>query len=140
MPKTDIRPHWRDFHTASVFHDSSHDSASIYIFGGRMDKGGMRYTGESFYSNDMYAFNVKTRKWTLVNKDNDTPQESQQQEAPDEGGANPNSIISKRPCGRRSHSAVVHNEQLLLFGGFQENSHRHYNDLWSFDYRTHIEH
>lgn len=74
-----MKPHWRDFHTATLI------DKKIYIFGGRMDTGGDVYTGTSFYSNDLHAFDTVTHTWTEI-------QPNRQE----------NEYL---PKGRRSHSA-----------------------------------
>jgi N-acetylneuraminic acid mutarotase len=94
----------------------------MYIFGGRMDLGGTRFTGENFYLNDLYSFNVRTKHWTQIIPDqtylflNQSEHQSQ-----------------FSPCGRRSHSAVVHNGKIILFGGFQENIQKHFDDIYEFN-------
>ncbi|CAF1059137.1 unnamed protein product [Brachionus calyciflorus] len=112
--KSDVRPFWRDFHTASIIDND------MYIFGGRMDTGRTRFTGDNFYSNDLYSFNLKNRQWNLLIPD----QTHISQDSPEY-------ILS--PDGRRSHSAVVYNNKIIIFGGYQENIHRHFNDLYEYD-------
>ena len=111
--KDEVRPFWRDFHTSTSVGDD------IFIFGGRMDAGRERFTGESFYSNDLYAYNVKTNRWREVR-----PNTSNNQDDPS---------VKFSPSGRRSHSAVTYKNKIILFGGFHENIRKHYNDLYEFD-------
>jgi N-acetylneuraminic acid mutarotase len=124
MPKSDLRPYWRDFHTASSVGNN------IYIFGGRMDLGGDRFTGESFYSNDLFAFNVITKTWALIKPDTSSEFENLTSLTQNEV----TSLASKfGPSGRRSHSAIVYKNKIVLFGGFQENMSKHFDDLYQFD-------
>ena len=99
----------------------------MYIFGGRMDFGHEVFTGESFYSNDFYAFDTIKKIWTEIRSDTSR----QVLSAADSSIANISKVFS--PCGRRSHSAVVYKRKIIIFGGFQENSHKHFNDLYEFD-------
>ena len=95
----------------------------MYIFGGRMDVGRTRFTGDNFYSNDLYSFNLKTRKWRLLIDD----QSNKSQDDP---------AYILCPHGRRSHSTIVYNNKMILFGGYQENLHKHFNDLFEYDPRV----
>ena len=45
-------------------------------------------------------------------------------------------ILSAKPRGRRSHSAVNLDGNLLIFGGFNGNIKEHMNDLWLLDTGT----
>jgi len=38
----------------------------LYVFGGRMDVGQETFTGESFYSNDLYAFDTQRKIWIEI--------------------------------------------------------------------------
>lgn len=84
----------------------------MFVFGGRKDVSETRFTGDSVYLNDMYAFDMKSRQW--------------------------NKIVNKlvAPSERRSHTAVVLGKKLLIFGGVQENLRKHYNDMYEFDTET----
>lgn len=114
LPKTLVRPHWRDFHTASAVDNK------LYVFGGRMDRGQDTFTGESFYSNDLYAFDTQQKIWTQIKPNTSRNEDS-------EKGV---------PCGRRSHSAVVYKRKMIIFGGFDENSNKHFNELYEFNIDT----
>jgi hypothetical protein len=118
-----VRPFWRDFHTATAIGDV------IYVFGGRMDLGRTRFTGENFYSNDLYAFNVAACKWTELHADTSHHHASLLQIL----GGQADLVNLFSPCGRRSHSAVAHNNKLLVFGGYQENIEKHFNDMYEYD-------
>lgn len=110
QPKNDLRPYWRDFHASSSIGNN------IYIFGGRMDSGGARFTGESFYSNDLFSFNIQTKTWTMLKPDTSNQSDN-----------------AAEPSGRRSHSSIAYKNKIVIFGGFQENLHKHFNDLHQFD-------
>jgi N-acetylneuraminic acid mutarotase len=123
QPMSEIRPYWRDFHTSSSVGDN------IYIFGGRMDSGGARFTGASFYSNDLYTFNVIDKKWTLIKKDTSNELNNKLDMEND-----PQTLARKYgPCGRRSHSSISYKNKIIIFGGYQENVNKHFNDLYEFD-------
>jgi hypothetical protein len=107
---------------------------TLYVFGGRMDQGRNRFTGENFYSNDLHAFDLRTRKWTQLR--------------PDTSGSSPATAANHNlhilatqadvahtysPCGRRSHSAIGYNSKIIVFGGFQENIQKHFNDMHAYD-------
>ena len=100
----------------------------MYIFGGRMDCGHETFTGESFYSNDLYMFDITKKQWVEVRPD--TSRSLGSSEA-NESVASKSKIFS--PCGRRSHSAVVYKRKIIIFGGFQENIHKHLNDIYEYD-------
>ncbi len=122
VPKSAVRPFWRDFHTATAIGET------LYIFGGRMDLGRTRFTGENFYSNDLYAFNVLTKKWAELRADTST-QSNYLQILGDQADI----AHTFSPCGRRSHSACAYNNRMLIFGGFQENIQKHFNDMYEYD-------
>ena len=42
-------------------------------------------------------------------------------------------ITSPKPRGRRSHSAINLNGNLLIFGGYNGHRKEHMNDLWLLD-------
>jgi len=85
-----------------------------------MDAGQDEFTNRSFYSNDLYAFNLTTQKWTQIFS---TLSMTDQNE---------NEKFS--PSGRRSHSAIVYKDKIIIFGGFmQSDSPTHFNDLFEFD-------
>jgi len=100
-----------------------------------MDFGRHRFTGDSFYSNDLYAFNVITKTWSEIRPDTSSERQPIQQQQQQNTSANDNTLTRRKfsPCGRRSHSAVVYKNKILIFGGFQENLHKHFNDLHEFD-------
>ncbi|XP_026692479.2 kelch domain-containing protein 3 [Ciona intestinalis] len=98
---------WRDFHTLT----SSGDM--IYVFGGREDLNGLLYTRHEVYDNTLKVFCTRRKKWF-----------------------EPVHTDSKRPVGRRSHSAFVYKGCLYIFGGYNSIYNKHFNDLWKFDPET----
>ena len=97
-----------------------------------MDFGRQRFTGESFYSNDLYAYNVKKNTWSEIRPDTSLPSLSVERHS--ENGDETEAVKRKfSPCGRRSHTCAVYKNKVILFGGFQENIHKHFNDLYEFD-------
>ena len=101
----------------------------MYVFGGRMDRGGEIFTGDSFYSNDLFVFDTVTKAWTEVKPDNSSSVDYHN----DSNNLNHDRNSKYTPCGRRSHSCVAYKKKLIMFGGFQENIKIHYNDLFEFD-------
>lgn len=91
----------------------------MYIFGGRMDVGLTRFTGDNFYSNDLFSFDFGKNIWNLL--------------IPDQSNINNSSEHYNSPEGRRSHSATVYNKKIIIFGGYQENLNKHFNDLHEYD-------
>ncbi|XP_054706204.1 kelch domain-containing protein 3-like [Uloborus diversus] len=100
-------PTGRDFHTASAIGNK------MYIFGGRsfFDEINPSALNE-YYCNKIIRFNTESMLW----------------EAPDVSG--------DIPCGRRSHSAVVYQDELYIFGGYNAGNNKHLNDLYKFNPET----
>lgn len=105
-----IPPSWRDFHTLSCIGDK------LYVFGGRSDNEGPFHTSREIYDDSLYSFDQKTSTWEKVR-------------------INP-ACISTGPVGRRSHSAIVFNNMLYVFGGFNSILKQHFNDLYRFNPET----
>jgi len=103
---TGIPPSWRDFHTLSFVEDK------LYVFGGRSDRTGPFHTGprNEIYDNTMYSLDLSTSVWSTE-------------------------PVESPPVGRRSHSAVVYNGFIYIFGGFNSVENSHYNALYVFDSR-----
>jgi putative uncharacterized protein GLEAN_08474 len=40
------------------------------------------------------------------------------------------------PCGRRSHCAFVHNNKMIIYGGYNKLIDKYFNDFYSFDPET----
>jgi len=104
VPATGESPKYRDFHTATAI------GKKIYVFGGRCSPIMFHVLREEFYDNKVVCFDTETGVWT---KPDLTP----------EGGV---------PEGRRSHSALNLNGNLVVFGGFNSKTNKHKNDLWMF--------
>ena len=90
-----------------------------------MDCGNETFTGESFYSNDLFMFDVSKKTWTQIRPDTSRSLELNQ------SNLQKSKVFS--PCGRRSHSAVAYKKKIIIFGGFQENIHKHFNDIYEYD-------
>lgn len=85
-----------------------------------MDIGRTRFTGDNFYSNDLFSFDFSKKKWILLIQDQSYFNRESVQNA-------------YSPEGRRSHTAVVYNGKIIVFGGYQENLNKHFNDLHEYD-------
>lgn len=91
----------------------------MYIFGGRTSS-----PESENYPNDLFAFDMSTRQWTEIIRDQTYLYLNRE----------PSYTFECAPCGRRSHSAVVVNDRnILIFGGYQETIGKHFNDLYEFD-------
>lgn len=103
----------------------------MYIFGGRSDLGQEMFTGNSIYFNDLYVFNFGTKTWEQIHPDNQpTNNDDDYASDEDEKLKKSNPVY---PSGRRSHSMLAYKNRLIMFGGFQENLKKHFNDLFEFD-------
>lgn len=99
-------PSYRDFHTATVIGNR------MYVFGGRGDLHSPFHTQEEFYCDRIVYLDLRTFEWH-------TPK-----------------TTGQVPVGRRSHSAFVYNEKMVIFGGYQSILDLHFNDLNCFDPTT----
>ncbi|CAK1546692.1 unnamed protein product [Leptosia nina] len=95
-------PLGRDFHTALAYGDR------MYIFGGRADFSRPHIIENEIYCDNVYYFNTTTETWVMLNT----------------------SGIS--PDGRRSHSGWIYNDFMYIFGGYNEKTKVHYNDVYRF--------
>jgi N-acetylneuraminic acid mutarotase len=85
-----------------------------------MDQGQEEFTNRSIYSNDLYAFNLITEKWAQIISTSSLPESSESGKV--------------SPSGRRSHSAIVYKDKIIIFGGFRQSDNpTHFNDLYEFD-------
>lgn len=92
---------------------SSDSSKSIYLFGG--------YDGNSWL-NDLWKFDIESKRWTCIQESSDpTPEDMDI-----EGG--------KVPSRRFGYVSVVHDDKLVLFGGFDGS--RWLADMYVFDFKT----
>ncbi|CAI6350287.1 unnamed protein product [Macrosiphum euphorbiae] len=82
------------------------DNGQLWIFGGEFASPS---ESQFYHYNDLWVFGLKNRNWTKVMA---------------EGG----------PCGRSGHRMVLSKRHLVLFGGFQDNTHnyQYFNDLYAF--------
>jgi len=98
-------PAYRDFHTATAIGDK------MYIFGGRCCPRVMLQPNHEYYCSEVRYFDTRTRTWCkpVVGSSDDVPE------------------------GRRSHSALNYNGNLIVFGGYNSVKSQHKNDLWMFD-------
>ncbi|GBM95091.1 Kelch domain-containing protein 3 [Araneus ventricosus] len=88
------------------FHTASVIGSCMYIFGGRSSED---EDEPEFYPCDIIYLDTNTMKWT-------TP-------------VNEGSV----PCGRRSHSAIVFNNEIYIFGGYDGNREQHMNDVYKYN-------
>ncbi|XP_035204652.1 kelch domain-containing protein 3-like isoform X2 [Stegodyphus dumicola] len=96
-------PSSRDFHTASAIGNC------IYIFGGRSSENMLNGQIEpEFYCNKIVYLNTQSMKWV-------TPE-----------------VYGIPPCGRRSHSAAVYENELYIIGGYNALTQEHHNDIYKF--------
>ncbi len=127
-------PIYRDFHSATAIGDC------MYIFGGRSDlSGGLpgQILGAEFYTNKLHYLDTRTLTWhsPVVSP---SPQAVAAAEAAAAAGAAggmphfppPADRETVLPEGRRSHSAINLDGNLLIFGGYNGRRDRHFNDMW----------
>ena len=60
-------------------------------------------------SNDIYRLHFKENRWEKLNP-----------------------VSSEKPCERAGHSAVVHGDNMVIYGGKDDYDQR-LNDVWSFN-------
>ncbi|XP_014247385.1 kelch domain-containing protein 3 [Cimex lectularius] len=99
-------PIYRDFNSGTAI------GTRMYIFGGRSDRGVLNSGGDNFYPNDIVYLDTETNRWHKPEVKGDIP------------------------VGRRSHSAVLHNGKLYIFGGYNSVLKEHYNDFHCFCPKT----
>ena len=90
------------------FHTATAIDNKMFIFGGRSDNSN-DFTQTEIYSNRLVYLDLTSLKW----------------EQPE--------IRDPQPIGRRSHSALNLNGDLLIFGGYNSSKETHMNDLWLLD-------
>ena len=89
----------------------------MYIFGGRSDlSAGLMNT--EFYTNKLHYLDTLALKWN----------------APKIANLQAKDI----PEGRRSHSALNVDGKLVIFGGYNGKTLKHFDDLWSYDPDTSV--
>lgn len=93
------------------FHSASVIDGSMYIFGGRSDT--FQHNRVEVYDNGINYIDFQSKTWHKIDS------------------------IGTVPDGRRSHSAIVYQNKIFIFGGYNENKKLHYNDLYCFDPKKH---
>ena len=99
----------------------SDSSKSIYLFGG--------YDGSSWL-NDLWKFDIESQEWTCIQNSSDPNPDTDQEMIDDD------ETVGKKPSRRFGYVSVVHDEKLVLFGGFDGS--RWLADMYVFDFRTKI--
>ena len=94
---------------ARDFHTATAIGDCMFVFGGR-SKG----QGGEYYCDRLSIFDTTTQTWITPPKVSKQP----------------------RPSGRRSHTAINLNGNLLLFGGYNSSTLEHKNDMWIFDTKS----
>ncbi|XP_047994369.1 kelch domain-containing protein 3-like [Leguminivora glycinivorella] len=101
-------PSHRDFHTAVAHGDR------MYVFGGRGDLNSPYNSQEEIYCSHIYYLDTTTDTWVSLNNRNQ----------------------KNWPCGRRSHSAWIHDDHMYIFGGYNGNTKMHFNDLFRYSIKN----
>eukprot|EP01060_Flectonema_neradi_P010965 TRINITY_DN1804_c0_g2_i1.p1 TRINITY_DN1804_c0_g2~~TRINITY_DN1804_c0_g2_i1.p1 ORF type:complete len:406 (+),score=41.00 TRINITY_DN1804_c0_g2_i1:130-1347(+) len=78
----------------------------LYVFGGGYQK---------TFHGDFYCYDIDSKEWTCIQTDT--------------------SVHEQGPCKRRSHKAVLWEDQMVVFGG--RTQHGRKNDIHMFDLNTH---
>ncbi|KAH7726521.1 kelch domain-containing protein 3 isoform 2 [Aphelenchoides avenae] len=99
-------PSRRDYHTACV------GDGKMWVFGGRSDAMGQSHSGLDIYCDQLRCLDLHTERWSLHKATGD------------------------RPCGRRSHSAWVYDDEMYIFGGYISSTDAHFNDTYAFNPST----
>ena len=92
------------------------DSSRVYLFGG--------YNGDCWL-NDLWMFDIDSKLWTCI------------QESSDRNSSVENSPLSDNdsvPSRRFGYVSIVHDNKLILFGGFD--GENWLNDMYEFDFTT----
>ncbi|CAG4962389.1 unnamed protein product [Colias eurytheme] len=92
----------RDFHTALPYGDR------MYIFGGRGDFERPHNAQNEVYCDKVFYLDTTKETWVTVD------------------------IKGIKPDGRRSHSAWIYNDFMYIFGGYNEKTKTHFNDIFRF--------
>lgn len=97
----------------------SDSSKSIYLFGG--------YDG-SAWLNDLWKFDIESQRWTCIQESSLLSDNDEQMDTDTAG------VRGKVPSPRFGYVSVVHDEKLVLFGGFDGS--RWLSDMYVFDFQT----
>lgn len=65
-------------------------------------------------TNEIFRYNFNTRRWDMIRP-----------------------VTRIAPPARAAHSAIIYKDSLVIFGGKDEDNEK-LNDVWSFNFRTHI--
>ncbi|GIY19854.1 kelch domain-containing protein 3 [Caerostris darwini] len=101
---------WQELNTSGAlpserdFHTASAFGNRMYIFGGRSFE-----NLHDYYPNDIVYLDVDTLMWIKP------------------------VCSSANPCGRRSHSAIVYNGEIYIFGGYDGKQEKHMNDVHKYN-------
>eukprot|EP00980_Cylindrotheca_fusiformis_P017849 scaffold5653_cov147-Cylindrotheca_fusiformis.AAC.11 len=95
----------------------SDSSKSIYLFGG--------YDG-SAWLNDLWKFDIESHRWTCIQKSSVIHDSDE--------SLNSDAMRGNVPSPRFGYVSVVHNDKLVLFGGFDGS--RWLSDMYVFDFQT----
>ncbi|XP_072391369.1 kelch domain-containing protein 3-like [Diabrotica undecimpunctata] len=109
VPVGGPEPSARDFHTSVVINDR------MYLFGGRGTLVDHFVGGrQMMYCNELWYLDLNTFTWHHCE------------------------VTGTVPVGRRSHSAFVYDEKMYIFGGYNSDRDRHYNNIFEFDPKTNV--
>lgn len=111
----------------------SDSSKSIYLFGG--------YNGSSWL-NDLWKFDIESKRWSCIQESSDANQPDnmdllQSNHNGEDVEVLPGGCLGVRgkiPSRRFGYVSVVHDNKLVLFGGFDGS--RWLNDMFVFDFNT----
>lgn len=101
----DVKPGCRE-NNGVVISDSSR---SIILFGG--------YNGSNWL-NDLWKFDIDSKRWTCIQETGSSSGIDEANAAIGFGGGPVTTAGSKRPTPRFGYVSVVHNNKLILWGGF----------------------
>ena len=126
---TDIKPGCRENNGVVLA-----DENKIYLFGG--------YNGTSWL-NDLWCFDIETAAWQCLqeNSDPNIPSGTRHQIEAAAAAGHEQQVPEKRdnnsavrPSRRFGYVSVVHNNKLVVFGGFDGS--KWLNDMYEFDFKT----
>mmetsp|Transcript_67271 Transcript_67271/g.194549 ORF Transcript_67271/g.194549 Transcript_67271/m.194549 type:complete len:622 (-) Transcript_67271:341-2206(-) len=106
----------------------SDDSSNIFLFGG--------YNGTSWL-NDLWKFDIEKNKWTCIQESSDVTVAGEMNALDHESEslqAAASRVRGRKPSQRFGYVSVIHNNKLVLFGGFDGS--RWLNDMFVFDFET----
>jgi len=120
-------PQERYGHSAVVDVDGDGGEGILYVFGGSNS------IQNHFFSNELFAFYFRTRRWVALHPQPD-PIDPEEENESDSVSAQVDVISDILwPQGRHFHSAVVFHHKMIICGG---KSNGYMNDVYSYDFRT----